>query len=299
MKIGKIEKIFVFLLTKGSVNMLLKSIKTSIISTVIASVFLSAAHAEEPKQKTEPITDTQTSEVAAFLDKLPPQLLQSVSNSLAEYKAAPEIKKEIAPKRMAFGQKESPVHIIKWLDILCPHCKHMDETLHAILQDTPDDSWSLEIRNYPLDKECNSNVNFSAEDGVRCLAAKVMICQTGSAELERIRFELFQQQKFLTTERIWQSATSDEAQKKKLEACVKSAETAATLKEDIDFAKQHGITGTPLLAFNNKRIENFPPLIYALILAKGDINNPAFLVLPPATPKKEGDHHDHDHKHDH
>ncbi len=276
--------------------MLFKTIKTSMISAVIATAFLTTVHAEEPKQKIES-TDSNTSEVADFLDKLPPQLLQSMSDSLAEYKAAPEVKKEVAPERMAFGKKDSTVHIIKWLDILCPHCKHMDETLHSILQDTPDNSWSLEIRNYPLDKECNSNVDFSAEDGVRCLAAKVMICQTDSAELERIRFELFQQQKFLTTDRIWQSAASDEAQKKKLEACVKSDKTAATLKEDIDFAKQHGITGTPLLAFNNKRIENFPPLVYALILAKGDINNPAFLALPPAAPKKKEDHHDH--KHDH
>ncbi len=274
--------------------------KIVVFAIIVIAFFTTANAAEETKKKTEPV-DAQTAAVAAFLDKLPPQLLQSLSNSLAEYKAAPEIKKEPVPERMAFGQKESPVHIVKWLDILCPHCKHMDETLHAILQDTPDNSWSLEIRNYPLDKECNSNVNFSAEDGVRCLAAKVMICQTDPAELERIRFELFQQQKFLTTERIWLSAASDEAKKKKLETCVKSAETEATLKEDIDFAKQHGITGTPLLAFNNKKIENFPPLVYALILAQGDVNNTAFLALPPASPKNPDDHagHGHDHKHDH
>ncbi len=275
--------------------MVFKHTKKLVISAIIATASLTAVHAEEPKQKIEPTNTAHTAELAEFLGKLPPQLLQSMSNSLAEYKAAPEIKKAPAPERMAFGQKDSPVHIVKWLDILCPHCKHMDETLHSILQDTPDNSWSLEIRNYPLDGECNPNTNFSAKDGVRCLAAKVMICQKDPSELERIRYELFQQQKFLTTDRIWLSVASNEAQKKELEVCINSAKTAATLKEDIDLAKQHNITGTPLLVFNNKKMENFPPLIYALILAEGDVNNPAFLALPPAIAKKHGDHEGHNH----
>ena len=228
-----------------------------------------------------PDTSPAEDPLAKFLLSLPPDQQQLVSDSRALYRAAPFIDRPVDSKRLITGNTRSPVHLIDWIDIRCPHCKHLEEALAKIRKVTPPNSWSEEGRQFPLDSECNHNMERSDNSHVACLAAKVLICLGGSPKANQVRATFFQRQGRLGVDDIWDIAAHSPSQRHSLESCVDSPETADMLQDDIDYAMQHHITGTPLVVINGRQAPNFPPFIYAMILAGGDSDAPGFKVLPP------------------
>lgn len=216
-----------------------------------------------------------------FLISLPPGVQEATSASLDIYRHAKSIPAMPDPKRVSFGPALAPVHLIEWTDIRCSHCKNMEQALQEIRRITPAGSWTEESRHYPLDTQCNPHA-LRDGGGVSCLGAKVQICLHGSPEFPRVRGAMFAEQHSLSIERIWKIAAGDDADKRKtLESCVNSPETANVLHQDIELAEKHGIEGTPLIVINGRRGTAVPAFMYAMILAQGDSNDPAFAVLPP------------------
>ncbi len=247
--------------------------------------FQSAAFAAD--NNAAPANGTRTPQsdpLADFLRSLEPNLQQAMSDSLFIYRNAPRITRAADQKRLIFGEATAPLHLIEWTDIRCPHCKHLENALEEIRRVAPAGSWSEEARHFPLDSECNPNAQRSDGSGVSCLAAKLQIClamdNSKSTEFNRVRSTLFKEQRVLTRDRIWQIATTDTKQRKKLEACVKSPQTAKTLREDIDYAIQHKLEGTPLVVINNRKATALPAMIYTMIMVMGRDNDPGFKVLP-------------------
>ena len=151
---------------------------------------------------------------------------------------------------------------------------------------------------FPLDDDCNPYGPRSRKPGVSCLAAKVLICLADKPNIKEIRNELFAQQRFLTKDIIWNTAAENGDALKELKACVDSEKTKAILKEDIELAEAHKIRGTPLVVINGRKASAVPPIIYALILAEGNVNAEPFTKLPPPQeikqqPGHEGHNHDH------
>ncbi len=226
-------------------------------------------------------TATTKDPLAEFLRSLPPSVQQAVSDSMLIYRNSPRIAKSADSKRLVFGKTDAPTRLIEWTDIRCPHCKHLEETLTKIREEAPPGSWSEEARHFPLDAECNPYVQRSDGSGISCLAAKIQICLAGSTDFSRVRATLFNEQTRLSRNRIWEVAASTPAQRKTLEACVKSPQTAATLKEDLDLAVQHKLEGTPLVVINDRKATSVAAMIYTMIMVMGQDNAPGFKVLPP------------------
>jgi protein-disulfide isomerase len=214
-----------------------------------------------------------------FLLSLQPQAQQAISRSLAKYRTAERLELPIDTKRLVYGTVSAPVHVAEWIDIRCPHCRHMEEGLQEIREYTPPGSWSWELHHFPLDGECNPVIKRSA-GGVSCLAAKVMICMSGAPEDNALRDQMFKEQQSLTKDRIWQLAGTTPDQKAQLQQCVTSQKTQDALLDDIRLAMRFRIEGTPLIVINDKKADPIPGFIYSLILAKGRENDPEFQVLP-------------------
>lgn len=224
----------------------------------------------------------QSDPLADFLRSLEPRLQQAMSDSLLIYRNAPRITKAVDKKRVIFGEITAPLHLVEWTDIRCPHCKHLEDALTEMRRVAPVGSWSEEARHFPLDSECNPHAQRSDGSGVSCLAAKLQICLVGNTkEFNRVRGAMFKEQRTLTRDRIWQITTSDTNQRKKLEGCIKSPQTAKTLREDINYAIQHKLEGTPLVVVNNRKATPLPAMIYTMIMIMGRDNDPGFKVLPP------------------
>jgi serine/threonine-protein kinase len=146
----------------------------------------------------------------------------------------------------------------------------------------PRGSFSLEPRQFPLDAECNRTIEMSDGKGVRCLAARAMIC----LEKDWMQFAtaLFEKQRWLTKESIYRLA-APHMSRERFESCIRSPETQAKLNDDIAWAVQHEIRGTPLVLVNGREVPGTLQFLYAMVLAKADPEHPAFAVLPPPHPQ--------------
>jgi serine/threonine-protein kinase len=86
---------------------------------------------------------------------------------------------------------------------------------------------------------------------------------------------LFENQRWLTTKSIY-SLAAPFISRERLEDCVASAETEAKLHDDIAWALQHDIQGTPLLLVNGREVPPSLEFLYAMVLAKANPEHPAF-----------------------
>jgi serine/threonine-protein kinase len=151
----------------------------------------------------------------------------------------------------------------------------------------PEGLVAIESRYYPLDGNCNPQITGRSEDGMRCIAARALICLEGDPQIFDYAGRLYRGQRTLTKDRVYEMLEPLRA-RGELEACVDAPETHAKLRDDIDWAVEQKITGTPLVLVNGRRASAFPPLLYALALASGDAEHPAFATLPPPSVPSEG-----------
>ncbi|WP_224248409.1 vitamin K epoxide reductase/DsbA family protein [Hyalangium gracile] len=218
----------------------------------------------------------------AYLRGLPARDQQQVSNALAQYRQGKPLPAKAAARRRE-GPVDAPVKIVEWTDPLCPHCKMLVEAMSAMKKRVPEGKMSLEARHYPLDGGCNPAIPPQHTDGgLRCLAVKATICLESAPDFWTLREKLFADQRALTIDNVMRIASSGSSvTRSQLEACVNSPDTSRWLQEDIAYAQQHHIDGTPLVVVNGREVMPSVPFLYALVMAGGDANAPAFRVLPP------------------
>lgn len=225
-----------------------------------------------------------------FLIQLPAQVQQNVAEALVDYRQAPVKSHAGHDVRRLVGDAKSPVQIVEWSDIRCSHCKAFSETMRSIQQSTAPDSFAVELRQFPLDGTCNPNVRKEMIDstGVRCAAAKALICIEQTPGFREAQERMFEQQNNLTLEMVLTFGANAGMSPSELESCMGSAATEKSMKDDIDFAMLYGLEGTPLVVINGREAPSFEPFVYALVLASGDANAPGWNVLPkpPAHPPR-------------
>jgi serine/threonine-protein kinase len=220
-----------------------------------------------------------------YLKSLSPREQQFASNALDQYRRDTPLPAK-APARRRYGPVDAPVKIVEWTDSKCPHCKLLVESIAALKGRVPEGKMSLEARHYPLDGACNPVIPPEHSDGTgtRCVAAKAQICLEQAPDYWALREKLFASQSSLNPELVMQIASSGSMSRSQLEACVNSPETTQRIREDVAYAKQHDIHGTPLVVVNGREVPPSVPFLYALVMAGGDTNAPAFKVLPPPQP---------------
>jgi len=239
---------------------------------------------EKPVEVTKTPIEEEVRPDAAGLDelisRLSPELRQDLSDALAVYARGDRV--PLRPGRLLIGPSTAPVRITEFTDALCSHCGQLHESIKILQEMLPSGSFALEPRQFPLDSECNPTVQMSSGDGVRCLAARAMIC----VEKDWMSFAevLFENQRWLTTASIYNLAAPFMS-RERLEDCVASAETEAKLRDDIAWALQHDIQGTPLLLVNGREAPPSLEFLYAMVLAEANPEHPAFAVLPPPQPQ--------------
>jgi serine/threonine-protein kinase len=214
-----------------------------------------------------------------LLSRLSPQLRQGLSNSLAAYAKGDRV--PLRPAHRLIGPSTAPVRITEFTDVLCGHCADLHETVTLLREKLPRGSFALEPRQFPLDSGCNPSVEFSSGRGVRCLAARALICVDEDAMA--FSSALFENQLSLTTEKIYDLAAPFMS-RERLEDCVAAPETDAKLRDDIAWAMEHEIQGTPLVLVNGRKASSAVTFLFAMVLAGADPEHPAFASLPPPRP---------------
>jgi protein-disulfide isomerase len=213
-----------------------------------------------------------------FLAGLTPPARQALSDALGHMRRGPAL--TLPKPRALTGRADAPVRFTEWTDVRCSHCAELHHTF-AELEKTLPGSFSLESRYYPLDGACNPAIKAPQRDEVRCLAPRVLICRENYPDASLLKDALYAQQRDLTPAKVYELATGNRAS---LEACVASAETNAKLADDLALAAQYSPDGTPLVIVNGRPGSAMPIFLYAIALAQGSPDHPAFSALPPANP---------------
>jgi serine/threonine-protein kinase len=222
--------------------------------------------------------DRQIAEMVASLE---PPLQQRLADSLAIYRASSP---QPGPEPRALrGSPQAPVRITDFTDVLCEHCADLHETLAALAQHLPPGSFSVDSRQFPLDGACNPVLEPRQGESERCIAAKAKLCLESDPKGEEFAGKLFENQKGLTTAKVYELA-APYMPRKQLEACVQSAATRAKLEEDVRYAARFDSDGTPIVAINGRKGTSFGPFLFSMVLSGGNPDHPAFAALPPGNP---------------
>ncbi|QAT88137.1 vitamin K epoxide reductase family/thioredoxin domain-containing protein [Corallococcus coralloides] len=224
-----------------------------------------------------------------FIASLPQDQKQFLSDSLAMYRSGTP-KLAAYPPRALYGPADAPVKVLEWTDSKCPHCKSLVEELALIKQHAPKGMLSVEARQFPLDGQCNPAIPNRGPDAlsVRCAAARATVCLEGAKDFWALREKLFAAQAFLDTDKVMEIASSGSVARPQLEGCMTAPETIGKLRQDVEYAMRYNIQGTPLVLVNGREVPPSAPLIYALVLASGNPDAPAFSALPPPRARGTG-----------
>lgn len=224
---------------------------------------------------------TTLAEFAAAVDALPERDKQQVALARQAWLAGQPQDASTFPVRMRKGPADAPVHIVDFTDILCGHCRAFESAAAQIAQAAPEGSFSIEARHFPLDGECNPNIERVVGDGVRCLAAKVQICLEQDSAFSDVRHELFENQQRLTKDLIMEVATRRSGKSADaLMSCVNDPQTLSKLHQDVAYAMRYQIDGTPLVLVNGRETPPVPVFILGMVLTHGDANAAVFTKLP-------------------
>ncbi len=214
--------------------------------------------------------------LAEFIDGLGFAERRELSQALQAFSDAEVL--ELRPPRALVGAVAAPVRLTEFTDTLCGHCAGFHELVDQLREVLPD-AFALEERQFPLDDRCNPNAGPRDDpDEVRCRAALARICMEDSSSAFDYTGELYAHQSSLTARGVVELGARFQPRERLL-ACMDSQETSAKLADDVDWAMDHGIRGTPLLLVNGRQATPVPVFLYAIILAGGDPEHPAFTAL--------------------
>jgi len=223
-----------------------------------------------------------------YLATLSPQQAQLLSDSLESYRHSPHM--PLWRARNLQGGEDAPLRITEFSDVMCGHCANLWETMQQLEAALPAELFSHEMRFYPLDSACNRSIDHESTAPQRCVGARAMICMEGHPNGAEFAGAMFANQSSLShSEQVFEIA-EPYVSRDELVACLTDLDTEARLQDDIAWALQHDIHGTPLVLVNGRVGSAFGPFLYAMVLSGGRSDHPAFEVLPPAMPTTPSAH---------
>ena len=152
------------------------------------------------------------------------------------------------------GAANAPIRVVVFSDFLCPWCQQLAAWFGQYLPPVQD-HLSLSFKNFPLDQSCNPQLPHTAHAG-SCFMALGGICAT-----EQGRFWPYHMSAFnAALEKATRPDAVNAARQAGLdlprfESCLDSNVTAQRLARDIEDGRAVGVTGTPTVLVNGKRLD--------------------------------------------
>jgi protein-disulfide isomerase len=148
------------------------------------------------------------------------------------------------------GNANASVEIVEFSDFECPHCKRAFPVVDKLIGESPDAK--LVFENFPL-----SSIHKWADRAAGyadCLARK------NPEQFWKFAQEVFDQQEQITDDnaatKLSAIATDAGADASATAACADSSETKARVNQQYELGSSLGITGTPALFVNGRKIDN-------------------------------------------
>jgi protein-disulfide isomerase len=148
------------------------------------------------------------------------------------------------------GAPNAPVEIVEFSDFECPHCKRAWPMLEKLLGESPDAK--LVFENFPL-----STIHKWAD---RAAGYADCLARSNPDQFWKFAQEVFDQQEQITDDnaaaKLSGIAADAGADPSATTTCADSSETKARVNQQYELGTSLGITGTPTLFINGRKIDN-------------------------------------------
>lgn len=168
---------------------------------------------------------------------------------------AQEPKKIDPENRPMWGDPNASIKIVEFSDFQCPYCKRAAFNLKPSLADFKKDI-AFYFVNYPLDKSCNSNITRPMHTQA-CNAARASLCASQQGKFWEYHDLIFKNQRGINEKIFIELAGQAGLDKKKFNQCIKSEEIEALIQKDIELAKTLGVSGTPAVFINGRKMKGW------------------------------------------
>jgi protein-disulfide isomerase len=146
------------------------------------------------------------------------------------------------------GPAAAPVTIVEFSDFECPFCGGLVPTLQAI-EKSYGNQVRIVYRQFPLRK-----IHPDAEK-----AAEAALCANAQGRFWEMHDSLFGHQEDLTVDALKARAVALKLNAAAFNACLDSGTQAAAIDKDIAAGGQAGVTGTPTMFINGRKIVGNQP----------------------------------------
>ncbi|GMR21994.1 MAG: hypothetical protein BMS9Abin37_0317 [Acidobacteriota bacterium] len=187
-----------------------------------------------------------------------------VVNPVDVWKALPADPVSYAPERdFALGRDDAAVSIVTFSDFECPYCQDAAVELASIYERYPDDV-QIVFKNYPLDMSCNPNM---PQPGhlYACKAAIMARCAGAQDRFWPMHDAIFALPE-LSVSALDALPAEIGLSAEAFATCVASEDVMEDLQADIDQGKGLGVTGTPAVFINGRKMSSFRAQTVAAIV---------------------------------
>jgi protein-disulfide isomerase/uncharacterized membrane protein len=193
------------------------------------------------------------------------------------------------------GSAAAPVRVVEFSDFLCPHCKQLAAAFESYLPQSGG-RVGVYFKNYPLDQECNPNLGRNVNPG-SCWLARGAICASQLGGFKPYYDKVWEASpRNATAASVADLAAGVGLDRAAMEACLGSSQADTQLKAEIAEAARLGVTGTPTLFVNGRRLQNLGLFLQAV---DKESQRLGLAPLPPPQAGHAGHDHDDHTGHDH
>ena len=150
------------------------------------------------------------------------------------------------------GPDNAKVKIIEFADFQCPACRSASGTLDQLKAEFGN-KIQIIFKNYPLDSECNPAIGRKLHP-FACRAAVFARCAGRFGHFWKMHDKIFSNQSKLDEKNLNDWAKEIGLTQEQIKECSTSKDLVAKIKDDIAQGDKAGVTGTPALYINNRKV---------------------------------------------
>jgi protein-disulfide isomerase/uncharacterized membrane protein len=193
-----------------------------------------------------------------------PQKLQQYLNEKAarEFERSPVASIDLTGVP-PLGPATAPIRVVTFSDFLCPWCRNLAGALSGFVPQVGG-RVAVHFKHYPLEGACNPNVKGAGHVG-SCLLAVGAICATEQGKFWPYHDRAFEANvQPATRETVLKLAEQAGLQAGPFATCLDSAKAKARLTAEIAEGKAVGVSGTPTVFINGRRLPGINNFLLAI-----------------------------------
>ena len=156
------------------------------------------------------------------------------------------------------GPEKSPVTIVEFSDLQCPHCKEAQPVVDKLLADEPNARFVFQQYPLPMHNWAEKAASYADCIGRTSKDAFFKFVQTTYDEQANII-------ESNADERLTAIADKSGAKGTEIAACAAKPETKSRLQKSVELGQTVGVTGTPTLFINGRKIANVSGMPYEVL----------------------------------